>query len=59
MFEVFTQHTSMSEINQREADDLIAAYHLLNEGKYWAALRNLYALIEHHHKQKLLAHDNI
>lgn len=49
-FDTFTENICMSEINRREADDLIASFNLLNEGKYWASLRNLYALIDHHHK---------
>ena len=36
-------------INKREADDLISSFHLLLQGYYWAALRNLYALIDHHY----------
>lgn len=50
MIESFVRFGSLGEINKREADDLVASFHLLNEGKYWAALRNLYALIDHHHK---------
>lgn len=40
----------MGKIYDREADDLIASLSLLAQGNYWAALRNLYSLIEHHHK---------
>lgn len=51
IFEVFVQFgDAVGDINKREADDLVASYHLLIEGKYWAALRNLYSLIDHHHK---------
>ena len=50
-FETFiTNAPAAGEINVREANDLVASYDLLIEGKYWAALRNLYALIDHHHK---------
>ena len=50
MFEIFIKFGEIGEVNKREADDLIASFNLLIEGKYWAALRNLYALIDHHHK---------
>ena len=50
MFKTFIDSAVCGEINKRESDDLIASYHLLLEGKYWASLRNLYALIDHHHK---------
>lgn len=50
MFEVFVKFGEIGEINKREADDLISSFNLLIEGNYWAALRNLYALIDHHHK---------
>lgn len=50
MFEVFVKFGEIGEVNKREADDLVAAFNLLVEGKYWASLRNLYALIDHHHK---------
>ena len=50
-FETFVVNApAMGEINVREADDIVASFNLLLEGKYWASLRNLYALIEHHHK---------
>ena len=51
MFETYIDCADAAgEINKREADDLIASFNLLIEGKYWASLRNLYALIDHHHK---------
>ena len=51
IFQTFVQFGNVvGDINKREADDLVASYHLLIEGKYWAALRNLYSLIDHHHK---------
>ena len=51
MFETFVKFGDVGgEINKREADDIVASYNLLIEGKYWASLRNLYALIDHHHK---------
>lgn len=50
-FETFVVNApSMGEINMREANDIVASFNLLLEGKYWAALRNLYALMDHHHK---------
>jgi len=50
-FETFVVNApAMGEINMREANDIVASFNLLLEGKYWASLRNLYALIDHHHK---------
>lgn len=50
-FETFVVNApAMGEINMREANDIVASFNLLLEGKHWAALRNLYALIDHHHK---------
>lgn len=50
-FEAFVAHAEEAgPINKREADDIVASFNLLLEGKYWASLRNLYALIDHHHK---------
>ena len=46
----FVEHRDTGAIYAREADDLEASFHLLLEKKYWSALRNLYALIDHHHK---------
>ena len=50
-FEAFVAHAEEAgPINKLEADDIVASFNLLLEGKYWASLRNLYALIDHHHK---------
>lgn len=46
----YIEHKNFNMIYDREANDLEASFHLLLEKKYWASLRNLYALIEHHHK---------
>lgn len=46
----FVEHRNTGAIYERESDDLEASFHLLLEKKYWASLRNLYALIDHHHK---------
>lgn len=50
MVQVFVNFGVVTEINKREADDIVASLNLLIEGKYWASLRNLYSLIDHHHK---------
>ena len=48
--ETFVKFGELGEINKREADDLVASFNSLLEGKYWASLRNLYSLLDHHHK---------
>lgn len=50
MVQTFVNFGVVTEINKREAEDIVASLNLLIEGMYWASLRNLYSLIDHHHK---------
>lgn len=46
----YVENGNFGEIYQREAYDLKAAFSLLIQKHYWASLRSMYSLIEHHHK---------
>lgn len=46
----YIENVEMGDIYKREADDLKASYILLNMGLYWSSLRNMYSLLDHHHK---------
>lgn len=50
IFSTFIEHPEIGLIYQREADDLKASFSLLIQGHFWAALRNMYSLMDHHHK---------
>ena len=50
IMEQYINKNDAGKIYDREGNDLIASYNQLLYGNYWAALRNLYALIDHHHK---------
>jgi hypothetical protein len=46
----YVNYKDISPIYAKEAEDLEASFDLLIQKRHAAALRNLYALIEHHHK---------
>lgn len=46
----YIKNDAMGDIYKREAADLKSSFILLYLGLYWSALRNMYSLLDHHHK---------